>query len=464
MTEAEKKCNRTAIGINDQNVVSSMKQSSREESSNVEKCKCETAMEAEPCAAGSSRGSGCFSRRDKVADILDKQSRTDSAKTFKSSRFEESHENRWKKFWDHHRNKFRQRCEKDRSVEEVTTDVDAVFRKAIRNMRFDRSSTADESCTEKDNKNGRGTGNVASQCVEKSLQQRSRLARSKEEEEGTFMKRIEEHDDTWPVKNSEGRGEGNTSTNFPLVEINRGERGWNENTKARNPRMRKWSSLENLSINARENSRDRSIEGLSIERRVIGCKEKRRIESLRSSLERKMGSVERMLEDQIEKIWDEKVEKHPWLLPIDNWIVDRCRSSRRCSSAVQNRGNDDLHTGEGNSGEKERIEESFDSKFIASGDGEGRVEMKLNEHLKKPERSRFESMSLNSRLKRFDQSREGEILEVKDVKHYDLLDKLRDNVKEKMEDIHRVDSSIFLTFLKMFERNRKKRKEKKRKL
>lgn len=28
-------------------------------------------------------------------------------------------------------------------------------------------------------------------------------------------------------------------------------------------------------------------------------------------------------------------------------------------------------------------------------------------------------------------------MEVKDVKHYDLLDKLRDNVKEKMEDIHR---------------------------
>lgn len=437
MTEPEKKCNRTVIGINDQNVMSSMK-SWKEESSNLEKSK--TAVEAEPSAAGSSRGSGCFSRRDKVTDILDnKQSCTDSAKTLKSSRLEESHENRWKKFWDHHRNKFRQRCEKDlatrnRSVEEVTTDVDAVFRKAIRNMRFDRS--ADESCPEKDNKNGRG--NVASQSVEKSLQQRSRLARSKEE--GTFTKKIEEHDDTWPVKNS-NEGEGNTSTNFPLVEINRGERGWNENTKARNARIRKWSSLENLSINARENwNRDRSIEGLSIERRVIGCKEKGRIESLRSSLERKMGSVERMLEDQIEKIWEEKVEKHPWLLPIDNWIVDRCRSSRRCSSAVQNRRNDDLHTGEGNSGEKERIEESFDSKFIASGDGEGRVEMKLNEHLKKPERSRFESMSLNSRLKRFDQSREGEILEVKDVKHYDLLDKLRDNVKEKMEDIHRVDS------------------------
>ena len=112
--------------------------------------------------------------------------------------------------------------------------------------------------------------------------------------------------------------------------------------------------------------------------------------------------------------------------------------------------------------EKERIEESFDSKFIASGtgDGEGRVEMKLIEHLKKPERSRFETMNLNSRLKRFDQSREGEVLEVKDVKHYDLLDKLRDNVKEKMEDIHRVDSQIvFFNFFKNIEKLKKKRKE-----
>lgn len=449
MMDSEKKCNRTAIGI-DENM-SSMK-SSKEETSNFQKSKSQTAVEAESSTAGSSRGSGCFSRRDKVTDILDKQSSTDSPKIFKSSRFgnEESHENRWKKFWDHHRNKFRQRCEKDlatrnRSLEEMTTEVDAVFRKAIRNIRFDRSSTADESCPEKDNKSGKGTASV-SQSIEKSLQQRSRLARSKEE--GTFTNKMEEHDDPSPLKNSEGRGEENTlnaisRANFPLVEINRGE--WNENTRAKNPSIRKWSSLENLSINARGgNSCDRSIEGLSIER-VIGCKEKRRIESLRSSLERKMGSVERMLEDQIEKIWDEKVEKHPWLLPIDNWIVDRCRSSRKCSSAVQNRRNDSLHTEEGNSVEKERIEESFDSKFIASGtgDGEGRVEMKSIEHLKKPERLKFENMNSNSRLKRLDQSKEGEVLEMKDVKHYDLFDKLKDNVKEKMEDIHRVDSSIF---------------------
>lgn len=465
MMDSEKKCNRTVIEI-DQNM-SSMK-SSKEETSNFEKPKSQTALEAESSAAGSSRATGCFSRRDKVTDILDKQSPTDSAKTLKPSRFgnEESHENKWKKFWDHHRNKFRQRCEKDlatrnRSLEEMTTEVDAVFRKAIRNMRFDRSSTADESCPERDNKNGKGN---VSQIVEKSLQQRSRLARSKEE--GTFMNKIEEHDDPSPLKNSEGREEENTlnatsRANFPLVEINREGREWNENTKAKNPSIRKWSSLENLSINTRENSCDRSIEGLSIER-VIGCKEKRRIESLRSSLERKMGSVERMLEDQIEKIWDEKVEKHPWLLPIDNWIVDRCRSSRKCSSTVQNRRNDNLHTEGGNSVEKERIEESFDSKFIASGtgDGEGRVEMKLIEHLKKPERSRFETMNLNSRLKRFDQSREGEVLEVKDVKHYDLLDKLRDNVKEKMEDIHRVDSQIvFFNFFKNIEKLKKKEKK-----
>lgn len=449
--DSEKKCDRTVIGI-DQNVCS-MK-GSKEETSNFQKSKSQAAVEADStAAASSSRGSGCFSRRDKVTDILDKQSSTDSAKTLKSSRLgnEDSHENRWKKFWDHHRNKFRQRCEKDlgtrnRSLEEMTTEVDAVFRKAIRNIRFDRSS--DDSCPEKDNKSGRGN---VSQSTEKSyLQQRSRLARSKEE--GSANKIEEQIDDGSPLRNREGREEENTSTNFPLLGINREEREWSENTKAKNPSIRKWSSLENLSINT-NSSCDRSIESLSIER-VIGCKEKRRIVSLRSSLERKMGSVERMLEDQIEKIWDEKVEKHPWLLPIDNWIVDRCRSSRRCSSAVQNRRNDNLHTEEeGNTVEKERVGESFDSKFIASGtgDGEGRVEMKLIEYSKKPERSRFESTNLNSRLRR----EGGEALEVKDVKHYDLLDKLRDNVKEKMEDIHRVD---FLIFLKTVEKLKERRK------
>lgn len=436
------------------------------------------------------RSGSRFLKRDKVSDILPKQLSIDSknSPTKTSLKFlkiisnEETHENKWKKFWVHHRDKFRHKSEEDfttknRTFEEMTAEVDAVFRKAIRSMRFDRSDTdrrfcnIDESSPEKnagqdDNKNTESISEL-SQAVE-APPRRLRLSTSRIKdrkfmdvlagEQGTFKKKTEKNDPTFIISgvNEEKQKENTFKANSEISDINflvgisDEEKDVRLENKIRSDRStRRWSSLENLvrkAENVGEGSSTNRIEGLSIER-PVRSKEKRTIGSLRSSLERKMGSVERILEDQIEKIWEEKVEKHPWLLPIESWIVERCRPSGTYS-IVHDRKNSGLKMEEGRLSEKEQ---HFDFKFTApeKKDEEGRIEIKL-EHLKRSERSErsgFETANLISRLRKSSSEHskveEQEVLDAKDVKHHDLFDKLKGNVREKMEDIHRVDWSIF---------------------
>ena len=439
----------------------------------------------EPTVAGPRSGSS-FLKRDKVSDIPPKQlpidSKNSSTKTslkfLKISSNEETHENKWKKFWVHHRDKFRHKSEEDfatrnRTFEEMTAEVDAVFRKAIRSIRFDRSDSdrrffnIDESSPEKnagqdDNKNTESISELP-QAVE-APPRRLRLSTNRIKdrkfmdvlagEQGTFKKKFEKNDPTLIISgaNEEKQKENTFKANNEisdinfLIGINDEEKDVRLENKIRSDRStRRWSSLENLARKAEnvgEDSSTNRIEGLSIER-PVRSKEKRTIGSLRSSLERKMGSVERILEDQIEKIWEEKVEKHPWLLPIESWIVERCRPS----GTYNDKKNNGLKMEEGRLSEKEQ---SFDFKFTApeKKDEVGRIEIKL-EHLKRPERSGFETANLISRLRKSsEQSKveEQEVLDAKDVKHHDLFDKLKGNVREKMEDIHRVDWSIFFFF------------------
>ncbi|XP_048263755.1 multiple C2 and transmembrane domain-containing protein isoform X3 [Bombus terrestris] len=390
----------------------------------------------EPTVAGPRSGSS-FLKRDKVSDIPPKQlpidSKNSSTKTslkfLKISSNEETHENKWKKFWVHHRDKFRHKSEEDfatrnRTFEEMTAEVDAVFRKAIRSMRFDRSDSdrrffnIDESSPEKnagqdDNKNTESISELP-QAVE-APPRRLRLSTNRIKdrkfmdvsagEQGTFKKKFEKNDPTLIISgaNEEKQKENTFKVNDEisdinfLIGINDEEKDVRLENKIRSDRStRRWSSLENLARKAEnvgEDSSTNRIEGLSIER-PVRSKEKRTIGSLRSSLERKMGSVERILEDQIEKIWEEKVEKHPWLLPIESWIVERCRPS----GTYNDKKNNGLKMEEGRLSEKEQ---SFDFKFTApeKKDEVGRIEIKL-EHLKRPERSGFETANLISRLRK----------------------------------------------------------------
>ncbi|KOC63159.1 Multiple C2 and transmembrane domain-containing protein 1 [Habropoda laboriosa] len=407
-----------------------------------------------------------FLRRDKVSDITESTIENSSSKS--SSKFvrlahnEEIHENKWKKFWDHHRDKFRHKSEDDistksRSFEEVATEVDALSRKAIKSIRFDRSENSDRLSSTEEGSREKGRNNSPEMSIE-APPRRSKLlltARSKDRkyleamanDEGTFKKNLEGDIPTFvtiPRENKE-KGEENASILCDVSEssfyvgISDKEKDRLHEKIRSDPSTRRWSSLENLHgkvEKVKEVSPRGRIDGLSIERPVRG-KEKRTIGSLRSSLERKIGSVERILEYQIEKLCEENVEKHPWLLPIESWIAERRRHSGTYS-VLQDKQNDDGREAEERKlVEKERAEPSFDFKFTAAENDEPRVECRL-EHLKRPER--FEGVNLISKLKRSEQSRaedEESLLEMKDVKHHDLFDKLRDNVKEKMEDIHR---------------------------
>lgn len=202
----------------------------------------------------------------------------------------------------------------------------------------------------------------------------------------------------------------------------------------------------------------------SIER---GSKMKKKKGKLKSSVERKMESIEKIVEDHVEKIWEENVEKYPWLQPIDTWIVDH----RKPSSSYT------LTHCQGDVNEEVVPEPTYDFKFtsattadeepkIESGPLENRratiepkIERRVIEHLRRlrnrtgsPKSNRFEPANLTVQLNKQEiiptHEENGEenpnvlidpgVLEVKEVKRYDLLDKLKDNVKEKMEDIHRV--------------------------
>ncbi|KAK1125389.1 hypothetical protein K0M31_005758 [Melipona bicolor] len=422
------------------------------------------------------RAESSFFKRDKVSDTSPKHSSSIDSKNFSaktSMKFlkvttnEEPRENKWKKFWEHHRDRFGHKSEEDfatrsRTIEEMTAEVDAVFRKAIRSMRFDRTDTdrrsfnTDETCLEKDDLINDESISELSQNVDvpprrlklnTSRAKNRKLFNASTDDQGAFKKRPEENDFAIARSNEEKQEEciskvtTEISSNDFFVGINNEEKNQLKD-KIRSVKSRRWSSLENLGRkveNVEENSCGSEIEDLSIERPVRG-KEKRTIGSLRSSLERKMGSVERILEDQMEKMWEQNLEKHSWLLPIESWINERCRSSSGTRSVVQNEKNSSLELEDGESGEKQRSEQNYDFKFTRSEekDEEERIEIKLD-HLKKPE---FDGVNLISKLKRSLPSEQSkienqEVLVMKDVKHHDLFDKLKDNVKEKMEDIHR---------------------------
>ncbi|CAL7935855.1 unnamed protein product [Xylocopa violacea] len=450
-----------------QTEANSLKPSKENKSSNLESS-CST-MEQEHVASLRT-GSG-FWKRDKVSDIPREPGPADpevssgksSAKSVKITGNEESLETRWKKFWDHHRDRFRHKSEEDlatrnRRFDEVTAEVDAVLQRALRSMRLDRSDSdsrsSNESSPEKDASKTSKT--EASQSVEapprKAKFQNVRVKDRRYLEtllsdQGTFKKKSEEIESTKEVSGCSDEKqqslEENTSSNEAsessfFVRIDENEKNRLEE-KIRGPSDRKWSSLENLrgKMDSSDASCSRSrLEGLSIERPARN-KEKRTIGSLRSSLERKIGSVERIMGDQMERIWEQRVEKHPWLLPIESWIVDRCRASGTYS-VLQDRRNSGGESVEKKLEEKTRVEPSYEFKFTAASEAkdEGRIESRL-EHLRKPERSRVDGGNSILRLKRNEQSKEEGAGEAKDAKHHDLLDRLMDNVKEKMEDIHR---------------------------
>ncbi|XP_077271712.1 multiple C2 domain and transmembrane region protein isoform X5 [Temnothorax americanus] len=215
-------------------------------------------------------------------------------------------------------------------------------------------------------------------------------------------------------------------------------------------------------------------EGLSTES-FSGIKKRKAKGSLGSCLKRKVDLIERILEDQVERIWDENVEKHTWLQPIETWITDHRRPSSNYTlmhsqpvdatdnatdvnrDAMPEPTYDFKFTPATGEDEEPKIESRLTEGRRAARADEPRIENKITEHLRKlrkravsPKSDRFEpASSLNTQLNKqeivspyVEDGKKNpivlsDVLEVKEVKRHDLLDKLKGNVKEKMEDIHR---------------------------
>ncbi|KYN36255.1 Multiple C2 and transmembrane domain-containing protein 1, partial [Trachymyrmex septentrionalis] len=177
----------------------------------------------------------------------------------------------------------------------------------------------------------------------------------------------------------------------------------------------------------------RMIEGSSTEN-LSGIKKRKAKDSLRSSLRRKMDLIERILEDQVERIWEENVEKHTWLQPIETWITDHRRPSSYTLTHCQL---DTDATDSLTDINQDIISEStYDFKFTPAKaeDEEPKIETSSITQLNSQEvvYSDTENVKDNANV-----LNDSGVLEVKEVKRHDLLDRLKDNVKGKMEDIHR---------------------------
>ncbi|XP_012140133.1 multiple C2 domain and transmembrane region protein isoform X2 [Megachile rotundata] len=360
-----------------------------------------------------------------VSEETSTDSDTHSSKSSKSTKTsEESHENKWKRFWDQNRERFKHKTEddipKNRSFDEITAEVDAIFRKAIRSMRPDRPEDRRPSI---DLEEPADKNNYTEE-VQSSRKARSKFKEHKLREflsSDSIEKKPEE--DTLKTVDEEKDKDSSSRLNVPesiffvdLSDEEKSKLGKERLEEIRDPSSRRWSSLENLRAkmdNAREKSYRTRIDSLSIEK-PVKVKEKRTMDSLRSSLERKMGSVERILEDHMEKIIEGNLENRLWLLPIENWIVERCKHSgihQDTDVKLEER-------------KLKRGDENFEFKSAPEREDEAsRLEQKKCEKLKKSELKNEEEKV--------------EVALEKDVKHHDLFDKFKDNVKEKMEDIHR---------------------------
>lgn len=220
----------------------------------------------------------------------------------------------------------------------------------------------------------------------------------------------------------------------------------------------------------------RVAEGPSAES-LSGIKKRKTKGSLRNSLKRKVDLIERILEDQVERIWEENVEKHTWLQPIETWIVDRCRPSNytltHCQSIDASNNSTDINEGPMSKStydfkftqamgenEESKIEMILKDRRAVKVD-ESKIESKMTEQWRRlrnravsPKSDRFETASSITQLNKQDIDsphvgsevenpsvlNDSGVLEVKEIKRHDLLDKLKDNVKEKIEDIHKVQA------------------------
>ncbi|XP_076171076.1 multiple C2 domain and transmembrane region protein isoform X2 [Ptiloglossa arizonensis] len=375
-------------------------------------------------------------RRDRVSDAMEVSEGDNSGKLASRSKksTEEVVESKWRKFWETNRDRFKhhkhdEETTKRRSSVDVTAEV--VLREALGDTRLDEEEGSD-----KGNPPEGSSRNVESTSRRtKTTGRRDRpetLAGGPDDaEQGSVVDQSRSN----PEKDEDSSKDGTRN----LFEKER--RNFEESIRG-DPSPRRWSSLENLRAkleNAGGSSGSTKIfrsveEGLSMEE---PAKSKRTIGSLKSSFERKMGSVEKMLEDHMERILEENVEKHPWLLPIEAWLIDHCKTSGAHERRNVVHENDDTprrlevrYTANENEEEAKiessRVESSRRTKMVETTRPE-KPGQSVPRPRKNEQTTRVEETNMAAKIE----------TETKDAKHHDLFDKFKDNVKEKMEDIHR---------------------------
>ncbi|XP_011699939.1 PREDICTED: multiple C2 and transmembrane domain-containing protein 1 isoform X3 [Wasmannia auropunctata] len=220
----------------------------------------------------------------------------------------------------------------------------------------------------------------------------------------------------------------------------------------------------------------RVTEGPTTTEGLSGIKKRKAKGSLRSSLGRKVDLIERILEDQVERIWEENVEKHTWLQPIETWIADHRRPSSSYTLTHCQPDDEASENFEANINREVMPEPTYDFKFTPAREeneepkiesrledrraakiDEPRAESKMTEHWRKLRNRASAKSDRSDQANLITQLNKQEIvlphvgnveenpnvlndpgvLEVKEIKRHDLLDRLKGNVKGKIEDIHR---------------------------
>ncbi|XP_011313469.1 multiple C2 and transmembrane domain-containing protein 1 isoform X2 [Fopius arisanus] len=153
------------------------------------------------------------------------------------------------------------------------------------------------------------------------------------------------------------------------------------------------------------------------------CKPSKPVSLLRNSLEKRVEGVEKILGDRVDNFLEETSEKYPCLHRIESWIADRkCKSSRRRRN-VGRRGSPPSTGNNGNiQVKKERILEEVNCE---EDDGHDSLQA-TRESLESPGEC-GKSSSGNDPSERKYEARDSP----------NLVDRVRDGVKEKVDDIIR---------------------------
>ncbi|XP_057330178.1 multiple C2 and transmembrane domain-containing protein isoform X2 [Microplitis mediator] len=155
-------------------------------------------------------------------------------------------------------------------------------------------------------------------------------------------------------------------------------------------------------------------------------KHKKTVQAFKQSVEKRVESVEKIFEDKVEKMLEEKMDKHPWLQPIETWIVDKCKKDGRKDRLALIPRDQDEGESEGGSEGRERLVGEFEGNYKG-----GEFDVEFKNSLENGEVIKIISTPVP-------------VIDINDKhnsesKHagHDFIDRLKEGWKEKVDDVTR---------------------------